>query len=150
MNIYIGADHRGFQMKEEIKTMLSELFERVVDVGALTHNPDDDYPDFAFEVSKFVSNDPTSVGLLFCGSSFGITVTANKVRGIIATNPRTVDEAIEDKDHHGGNVLCISSDHLNTSEAFEIIKTWLNTPFGGGRHLRRIQKIKEYENLHCN
>ncbi len=145
--IIIGADHRGFGLKESFISYLKTNGFEYNDMGAYKYDKDDDYPDFVFSVCDTVTKDPTVLGVLFCGSSLGITAAANKVRGIIATNPRTPEEAIEDRDHHGGNVLCISADHIDIDTTWKIFTNWFSTPFSGGRHERRIQKIKKYENL---
>ncbi|MBD3362607.1 RpiB/LacA/LacB family sugar-phosphate isomerase [Candidatus Dojkabacteria bacterium] len=142
--IYIGADHRGFDKKELIKEYLEKNFV-VEDKGAYELNPKDDYPDFAFKVAEEVSKNFGARGVLICGSSIGIMVAANKVKGIIASNPRTPKEAIIDRQHHNSNILCLSADFMKIEEMKNIIEIWLNTRFDKGRHLRRINKIFEYE-----
>lgn len=141
--IFIGADHRGFDLKNKLVEYLNTSVD-IEDVGSFSYNPDDDYPDIAFEVAqKVVAHD--AIGILICGSSYGVCVAANKVKGIIATNPDSPIKAAEDRQHHGGNLLCLASDELSNEEAIQIINTWLNTEFDGGRHQRRIEKIKNYE-----
>lgn len=148
MKIYLGADHRGYKLKNEIKGYLEDQGHEVVDKGAHEYNSDDDYPDFAIAVAEAVAQDKDSKGILVCGSSIGVAVTANKVKGIIASQVRTKKEAEEDIKHHDSNVMAISADHVNEEHVNDIIDTWLTTDFEGGRHARRIQKIKDYENHH--
>lgn len=143
--IYIGADHRGFESKNKIKEYLELEGYEVEDKGAYEHDPLDDYPKFGIAVGEGVSNDPNSFGILVCGSSIGVTVAANKVKGIFASNPRTVEEAIEDKEHHGGNVLALSADNETLVTMMSIIKAWIETEPLGGKYEKRSEMIREYE-----
>jgi len=144
--LYIGADHRGFQLKNQIKLAIQEEFE-IIDLGPKEYNPTDDFPKVSFKVGEAVANSQdTAIGILICGSSFGVNVAANKVKGIVATNPDTVAEAIEDKAHHGGNVLCLTADEFDINEALEVITAWTTTKFLEGKYQRRMQQIKDYEN----
>lgn len=143
--IYIAADHRGFRLKEEIKKFLDEGLYEYRDLGAVTYNKEDDYPDFAFKLGKTVTKD-RGRGILICGSGAGASVAANKVKGIraaLCTLSRQVEAARNDDDI---NVLCLSADWVSLEDNEKIVTTFLNTFFSGEeRHLRRLQKIHDYE-----
>jgi RpiB/LacA/LacB family sugar-phosphate isomerase len=145
--IFIGADHRGFKLKEELFYYLESKGYQVEDLGAHEYNIDDDYPDITFKLSERVRSED-SLGIVICGSSYGVMVAANKVKGIIATNPDSIEKAIEDRKHHGGNILCLSADNIDESIAKELVINWIQTEFEAGRHERRINKIIAYENTH--
>lgn len=147
--IYLGADHRGFELKEKIKSWLLEWGYRYEDMGAFEYNKDDDYPDFATAVAMAValslSKGQTGKGILVCGSGVGVIIAANKVKGILAgtaISALQIKDSVNDEDT---NVLGISADYLS-EQAQEIVKTFLETKFSGEeRHIRRINKIKELE-----
>lgn len=145
MKIYIGADHRGYKLKKQILEYLVKKGHDVIDKGAFKYDGEDDYPDFAFPVAEAVAEHKNCKGILLCGSSIGVTVCANKVMGIIGSQVRTAEEASEDILHHNSNVLALSADHLDFERIKDIIDVWLVTKFEGGRHERRINKIKMYE-----
>ena len=143
--IYLGADHRGFELKEKLKPFLKELGFDYEDLGASIYNKEDDYPDFAKAVAKKVSTDAgrrLNRGILICGSGVGIAVSANKIRGVRAgtiLKPEQVRAAVNDEDL---NVLALSADFSGENEVKEIVKTFLETKFSGQeRHKRRIEKI---------
>ncbi|MEK7151636.1 MAG: RpiB/LacA/LacB family sugar-phosphate isomerase [Patescibacteria group bacterium] len=144
--IYIGADHRGYELKEKIKQWLDALGCEYEDLGAFEYNKDDDYPDFAELVAEKVSSNPESRGILICGSGVGVAIVANKIIGIragTATNAEQVKASINDEDL---NVLALSADYTDENMAKEIVKTFLENKFSGAeRHVRRINKIKELE-----
>lgn len=148
--IYIGADHRGYELKEKLKTFLGELGYEYEDMGAFEYNKDDDYPDFATAVATAVvlslSKDKPTKGILVCGSGIGIAIVANKINGIragTATNVEQVRASVNDEDL---NVLALSADYTKESEAKEIVSEYLKTKFSKAeRHIRRISKIKMLE-----
>jgi ribose 5-phosphate isomerase B len=145
--LYLGADHRGFELKEKIKKFLEELAHDYEDLGAFGYNKDDDYVDFAAEVAEKVAQDPAAnKGVLFCRSGAGMDFTANKFRGVrafIGFNPEQVRLARNDDDV---NILVLASDFMNEKEAKDIVEMFLDTPFEGQeRFVRRINKIKELE-----
>lgn len=147
MTIYLGADHRGFALKEQVKEWLLARGERVEDVGAATFNASDDYPDFGARAANEVSKSPDERrGILFCGSGIGIAVAANKVKGIrasLVTTPELAHAARNDEDL---NVLSLSADHTDFEAAKKIIETFLTTPFSSEeRHHRRRDKITALE-----
>ncbi|MBV9349798.1 MAG: RpiB/LacA/LacB family sugar-phosphate isomerase [Patescibacteria group bacterium] len=147
MKVYLGADHRGFDAKESLKSYLSEKGWTVIDEGALTKEPTDDYPDFAYPVAKAVAEEPGSRGVLLCGSGMGMDVVANKVRGVRATVGYSKDAIIHARAHDDINVLTLAADVLSAKEIGEFVESFLETPLDPGeRHMRRLKKIEEIEN----
>ena len=144
MKIFIGADHRGFELKEKIKKWLSELDREFEDCGAYEYDKDDDYPDFAKAVAKSVLGHSMSKsrGILICGSGVGVTITANRFKGIRAAlgfNPNQIRDSVNDED---ANILAISANYTQENEVREIVKSFLETKFSGEeRHIRRINKL---------
>lgn len=148
MKIAIGSDHGGFLRKKEIAALLGKLGHKVVDVGC--HSEDScDYPDYARKVGQSVANGQAERGILVCGTGIGMSIAANKVPGIraaVAWNKATAGLASE---HNNANVLCVSGRFLKPAVVAAMIKAWLTTPFGGGRHLRRVKKISKLEQACC-
>lgn len=147
MIIYIGADHRGFELKEELKRFLHASGYEVFDVGNSKQDDGDDYPDFAAEVGTRVSKEyETARGILICGSGVGMCVVANKfpkVRAALVTN---VNQAFDSRNDDNSNVLCLAANYTDTSLANKIVAAWLSTPFSGeARHARRVDKIRQFE-----
>lgn len=147
MTIFIGADHRGLELKEKLKQFLSNKGYTVFDKGNDHYDESDDYPDFAGLVSQEVAEDPDNRrGILICGSGVGIDVVANKfsrVRSALANNS---DQAFSSRNDVDANVLCLAADFLDEEEAKKILSVWLQTPFSKEeRHKRRLRKIGEIE-----
>ena len=147
MLIYIGADHRGFKLKESLKNYLKQSGYEVVDVGAENYNERDDYPDFAALAARKVSLDPeNSRGILICGSGVGVDVTANKfknVRSVLALNP---DQVLSSKNDDNTNVLSFAADYVSEADAQKMVAPWINAPFSGEeRPDRRLKKIEDLE-----
>jgi ribose 5-phosphate isomerase B len=146
MNIALGADHRGFAMKQELTAWLLSEGYHVVDCGAETLSPEDDYPDFAIPVAQQVAQGSCERGIVVCGSGEGVTIAANKVKGIRAAALYSVDLARAAREHTDCHVAALSSDTTTMELAKEIVTTFLNTPFSNeDRHLRRIAKISQQE-----
>ena len=147
MNIIIGADHRGFAMKENLAVWLAEQGHEVSDVGALEMSEGDDYPDYAKLAAEKVAQDAdNNRGILLCGSGVGMAVAANKVAGIRAANIRDVEIAKAARNDDDINVLALGTDYVDLDDAKAIIATFLTTPFSGmDRHVSRIEKIKKME-----
>lgn len=147
--IYLGADHRGFELKERLKKhLLDEGFE-VTDLGNDHLDPQDDYVIFAHKVADAVSNDPKNRGILLCGSGAGVDIVANKVEGIRSALVFDVPRAMQAREHEDANVISLPADTLDEEQAFEIIKAFLTTEFSGQeRHQRRLQELKEVEKEH--
>ena len=144
MKIALGADHAGYQLKDQIKQHLEQQGISVRDEG--TSSPESvDYPDYARAVAHDVSQHRTDLGILVCGSGIGMAITANKVDGIRAANVSTEYEAQMSREHNNANVLALGARIVNADVAFRIVDKWLATPFAGGRHERRVEKITAIE-----
>lgn len=145
--IYIGADHRGYELKEKLKVYLIELGFIFEDLGAKELIPDDDYPDYALTVAQKVAENPDeNRGILICGSGAGVDIVANKIKGIRSALCFDVKQAQMSRNDDNTNVLSLSADFISEGLAKEIVKIWLETPFSGLKHhARRIEKIKEIE-----
>jgi ribose 5-phosphate isomerase B len=144
MKIALGADHAGFELKDQIKQHLQQQGLDVCDEG--TSSPESvDYPDYARTVAHDVSQQRADLGILVCGSGIGMAITANKVDGIRAANVSTEYEAQMSREHNNANVLTLGARILQPEEAFRIVDKWLATSFVGGRHERRVEKIMAIE-----
>jgi ribose 5-phosphate isomerase B len=144
MRIAIGADHRGFDIRTKIVELLKQLGHEVVDVGAFTPEAVD-YPDIAAEVAGRVSRGEAERGILVCGTGLGMCIAANKFHGVRAAPCHDDLTAELSRRHNDSNVLCLSADLLGERLIDRMIELWLNTPFEGGRHARRIEKINNLE-----
>ncbi len=145
--IYLGADHRGYELKEKLKKFLEELGHDYEDMGAFEYNKDDDYADFAIAVAgKIAQKSEENKGLLICRNGVGVDVVANKfkdVRSVLGFDVEQVRLARNDDDV---NILALPSDFVSEKEAKDIVEMFLETPFEGHeRFIRRINKIKELE-----
>lgn len=146
MNIYIGADHRGFELKEMLKPWLSGLGHTVTDCGSEKLDPNDDYPDVAFAVAEKTVADAESRGIVLCGSGVGVTIAANKVKGARASTGISVDEVVLGRRDDDMNILAISANYTNESMVKSMVEVFLATPFAADeRHVRRLDKIKRRE-----
>ncbi len=144
MRIAIGSDHRGFQAKEKIKAMLTSKGHEVTDFGAECATSCD-YPDAAYPTCKAVTAGRADLGILLCGSGIGMSISANKVRGIRAALCHDELTAEMSRRHNDANVLCLPADLIGEELTRRIVEVWLKTPFEGGRHARRVRKIAGYE-----
>ncbi len=148
MLIYIGADHRGFELKNALERYLKdEAGYEVEDCGNTNYDPADDYPDFAARVASKVSLDPkNSRGIVICGSGVGMDVVANKFKNIRSALAATPDQAMSSRRDDDTNVLALASDFLTEREAKKILSVWLQTDFcGEEKYRRRIEKIEKIE-----
>jgi ribose 5-phosphate isomerase B len=147
MLVYIGADHRGFRLKEFLKKYLQEGGYEVKDVGNHKLDPDDDYPDYAMKVAEEVSLDPEHArGILICGSGVGVDVVANKYPNVRSALVGTPDQAVSSRRDDDTNVLSLAADFLTEREAEKITSIWLQTDFSEEeRHRRRLEKIEKIE-----
>ena len=145
--IYLAADHRGFQLKEELKKYLIEQEFEIEDVGAFEYNKDDDYPDFAQIASEKIYVNPTEHrGVFICGSGHGMDVVASKHKGLLACKCSDVECAVQSREHGNSNILSLGADNISFEAAKGIVDVWLKTPFSGEeRHVRRLKKIEEIE-----
>ncbi len=142
MRIAIGCDHRGVDLKHFIIKKMKDI--TFVDMG--THSKERvDYPEYACPVAQKVQSGECERGILICGSGIGMSIVANKFKGIRAALVSDKKMAELTRLHNDSNVLCLSGDVTSEAVASEIVSTWLNTDFEGGRHKLRLQKIKELE-----
>ena len=144
MRIAVGTDHRGFPIRSKVIELVKQLGHEVVDVGAFS--PDAvDYPDVAADVAHRVSRGEVDRGILVCGTGLGMCIAANKVPGVRAAPCHDDITAEMSRRHNDSNVLCLSADLLGERLIGRMIELWLMTPFEGGRHVRRIEKITAIE-----
>lgn len=144
MKVAVGSDHRGFVVKRKIVELLQKLGHDVRDLGASSLEAVD-YPDFAVQVAVAVSEGQVDRGILVCGTGIGMSIAANKVRGVRAAPCHDDITAELSRRHNDANVLCLSADLLGERLIDRMIQIWLTTEFEGGRHARRIEKIKKIE-----
>jgi ribose 5-phosphate isomerase B len=144
MKIALGADHAGYLLKDRIRQYVVECGHQVIDEG--TNSSDSvDYPDFAVKVAQDVAAGRADRGILVCGSGIGMAITANKVPGIRAANIGSEYEAQMSREHNDLNVLTLGARVLDEADAKQIVQIWLETPFSGGRHSGRLEKIHDIE-----
>ena len=140
MKIIIGSDHAGFDLKEALKT----AFRGMTDIG--TDSTDSvDYPDFGARVARAVSSGEFDRGILICGSGVGMSIVANKFPGIRAALCTDTETARLSRMHNDANILVLAGRRTDLKEAVAIVTVWLETPFEGGRHTRRLDKIRNIE-----
>jgi ribose 5-phosphate isomerase B len=138
--VAIGADHAGFEYKEQLKAQLREAHMTPDDKG--THSIDSvDYPDFAHPVASMVERGEAACGILVCGSGNGVCMTANKHAGIRAALCWNVELARLARQHNNANVLCIPARFVSYDDALAMMQAFISTPFEGGRHVRRVEKM---------
>ncbi len=143
MKIFIGGDHQGAQMGKELEKKLIEQGYQA-EYTKIENNPQDDYPDFAFDVCKQVLKNKDSFGILICGNGIGISIAANKVKGIRCARVLNEGDAHHAKNHNGANVIAFGG--LDENTVLNIVKTFIETPNPTEeRHIRRINKIINYE-----
>lgn len=144
MKIAISSDHGGNNLRKEIMALLDELHISYEDFGPTT-NDSVDYPDYAKPVAEKVAAGEFDRGILICGTGIGVSIAANKVKGIRCALVHDVFSAKATRCHNDSNVLAMGERVIGPGLAREIVMTWLNTDFEGGRHTRRIEKISELE-----
>ncbi len=139
MKIAIGADHGGYELKEQVKGILSELGYEFEDVGC--HSLDSvDYPDIANSLSKSIINGDCEAGILICGTGIGMSIAVNRDQKIRAALCHDEYTARMSREHNNANVLCLGARVTGAGVADAIVRAWLATDFAGGRHQRRIDK----------
>ena len=147
MNVALGADHAGFQLKDALKRVLDELGIAYHDFG--TTSPESvDYPDLAELVARGVAAHQFDRGILVCGSGIGMSIAANKIRGVRAAAVGDVESARLSREHNDANVVAIGARMTPADRAAEIVRTFLLTDFEAGRHQRRVDKIQQLETGH--
>ena len=145
MNVAIGADHAGYDLKETLKQMLEAAGHVLEDMGVDGPDPVD-YPDYAAPVALAVAQGRADRGILLCGSGIGMCIVANKVRGVRAALVWDPEIARLSRDHNDTNVLCLPSRFVTPEEAEQLVRIWLATPFSGApRHERRRDKVTAFE-----
>jgi ribose 5-phosphate isomerase B len=144
MKIAIGNDHRGFEIKQQIKAIATELGHECLDFGTDDNNPVD-YPDLAYLAAMAVSKKEADRAILTCATGIGMSMAANKVKGIRAALCHDELSAQISRDHNDSNVLCLSADEIGVVTLRKMIEVWLSTEFSGGRHERRVRKIEAIE-----
>ncbi|HEV7682300.1 MAG TPA: RpiB/LacA/LacB family sugar-phosphate isomerase [Pyrinomonadaceae bacterium] len=142
--IAVGADHGGFKMKEELKTLLTELGQQVHDFGTNSEEPVD-YPDLAYAVARSVSEGTSDLGIVIDGAGVGSAMTANKVPGVRAAACYSVEVARNSREHNGANVLSLGSKTITSAQMREIVQAWLATDLTEERHRKRVAKIQAIE-----
>jgi len=142
--IAVGADHGGYELKEMLKGYLGELGYAVVDCGT-DSTASVDYPDFAFAVARLVAQGRAWRGIIVDGAGIGSCMAANKVPGVRAAMCYDQATAVNSREHNDANVLTLGAGLIGPNLARQIVKRWLETPSGGGRHARRVNKIMEIE-----
>jgi len=143
MKIAIGCDHQGFKLKRRLKERLQKLNHQVSDFGCFSEEPCD-YPEYGLKVAEAVASEDCDKGILICKTGIGMSITANKVPGVLAALVCNEEMAKLASEHNNANIICLNS-NLNQNRITKIVSIWLDTPFGAERHLRRINKIKEIE-----
>lgn len=150
MKIAIGCDHAGFGLKKDILRLLKSLEINLIDCGTNT-TESVDYPDFGEKVSELVSSGKVDRGILICGTGIGMSMVANKFPNVRASLCNDLFTAKMSRMHNDANILVLGGRIIGKDLAAEIVKVWLNTPFEGERHLRRLDKIKKIEeNINSN
>jgi len=146
--IVIGSDHGGLSLKSALKSYLDRRGVAVTDAG--TDNGDSvDYPDFGLKVAEMVASGSAESGILVCGTGIGMSIAANKVPGIRAALVTDVFMARMAKEHNNANVLVLGGRVLDEQIACDLVGTWLDAAFEGGRHQSRLDKIAEIEKKYC-
>ncbi len=144
MKIAVASDHRGFEAKQQIKSIVSQLGHECIDFGT-NNNVPVDYPDLAYLAAKAVAENQADKAILACGTGIGMCIAANKIKGIRAALCNDELSAQISRHHNNANVLCLSGDLTGAVLLRKIVEVWLNTEFSGGRHQRRIKKIAAIE-----
>jgi ribose 5-phosphate isomerase B len=144
MRIAVGSDHRGFEAKRKVVPLLKRLGHEVKDYGCDSTAPCD-YPDFAAPVARAVAKGEYELGILFDGGGMGMSMVANKIRGVRAAVVLDEVNARRAREHHHCNIMCIGSDLMTEDHIRTVVEIFLSTPLGDGRHLRRIHKINQIE-----
>ena len=146
MRVVIGSDHAGYDQKERLKAHLVARGHDVVDVGTASADESVDYPDFAIAAGRMVARGDAELGVLVCGTGIGMSIAANKIRGVRAANVTNVEFARLAREHNNANVVTVSARSVSVQENEAIVDAFLAMPFAGGRHAGRVDKITAAEN----
>lgn len=145
MKVFVGADHRGYQLKEKVIAALKAKGYQVEDAGTFSDESPCDYPAIAYRVAREVATLKNSRGILICMSGLGHAIVANKVRGAYAALCYNKEAAELAREHNNSNILVLGAKFVKKNELMPIVLAWLGTKFAGGRHLRRFQQIQALE-----
>jgi ribose 5-phosphate isomerase B len=148
MKIAFACDHRGFEVKDKVISFLKQKNFDVTDFGTYS-SESCDYPDFIFKAAEAVQKKECDLAIGVCYTGIGSSIAANKVPGVRASLVHSVKEAELTRAHNDSNMIILGSGFLDEKLLLPIIETWLKTPFEGGRHDQRVNKIKSYEQKHC-
>lgn len=144
MRVGFGSDHAGFELKEFLKEKIKDEGYEIIDYG--THiKKSVDYPDYAEKLARGIQNKDVGFGVLVCGTGIGMSIIANRYKGIRAARCCSIQDAVLTRQHNDANVITLGGRLLGNELALEITKTFLETPFLKGRHLRRVNKIKRLD-----
>ena len=150
MRVAVGADHAGFALKERVKAELARLGHEVVDVGTSSGDVSVDYPDFTIPVGEKVARGEVERGVVVCATGIGASIAANKVAGVRASVVTSDETARLTRTDNDSNVLALGGrTTADPGDALRWLRVWLETPFAGGRHARRVDKIRDYETRHA-
>ena len=144
-NIVLASDHNGVVLKHELKSMLNEAGYNPIDIGPYSDADSVDYVDYANQLSSIVHNGDIEKGILICGTGVGMSIAANRFKNVRAALVHNLDSAPKCREHNNSNVLCLGSWISTTRNAKEILEQWLDTPFGEGRHVKRVEKISDHK-----
>jgi len=145
MKIAIACDHRGYESKRKLMPLLRQMNHEIVDFGC-DSTASVDYPDFAIPAAQAVGNGQCEIGILLDGSGIGMSVAANKVRGVRAALVHDEVTAVRAREHNHCNILCLGTDLLSEGQIKHVVEIFLATPCGDGRHMRRVEKLMQFEN----
>lgn len=144
MKIFIASDHAGFHLRQRVLQHLRARSHDVIDLGPATADRAD-YPDYAAPVGRQVRDTPGSLGVLVCGSGLGMCIAANKVQGVRAADGFSIEAARLARSHNDANIICLGERLISPDNALAIVDVFVSTPFDGGRHTARIEKIAALE-----
>jgi RpiB/LacA/LacB family sugar-phosphate isomerase len=145
MKIFVGADHRGFQLKNKVVAFLLDAGHEVLDVGTHQEDASCDYPQYSYEVATRVAKEPDTYGILLCMTGIGHSIAANKVPGAYAALCYNKEAAVLSRQHNNANILVLGAKFVPEDALLEIIEIWLKSTFEYGRHMRRIEQVKSIE-----
>ena len=144
MKVAIGSDHRGINQRQIIAAAVENVGHQVVDCGTF-ETTSVDYPDIAAIVARHVAEGAADRGILLCGTGIGVSIAANKIHGIRAAVCWDQETAKLSRQHNDANVMCLSGERFSEQEFRQLVETWLQTEFEGGRHAQRVDKIRQLE-----
>ncbi|MGI6720981.1 MAG: ribose 5-phosphate isomerase B [Anaerovoracaceae bacterium] len=145
MKVVLASDHGGYMLKESIEGYLIGMGIQFEDLGPHEEDADDDYPDYGIKCAEMVTSGKADRGIVCCGSGIGMSIIANKVKGIRCALCTSTELAEMSRKHNDANMLALGGRYLETFDALQIVQKWLDTEFEGGRHQRRVDKITAYE-----